>query len=83
MLLSDAGIVALASQPEQPRLHPSDLLLLVTFLRANDSLRQVRPAWCLMSCCVSILCGVPQYCAIAHPALGLCGRVCVCEGQIV
>jgi hypothetical protein len=46
VLLSDAGIVALASQPEQPRLHPSDLLLLATFLRSNDSLRQVRPQCC-------------------------------------
>ena len=41
VLLCDAGIVALASQADQPRLHPADLLLLATFLRANDSLRQV------------------------------------------
>lgn len=41
VLLCDAGVVALASQADQPRLHPADLLLLATFLRANDSLRQV------------------------------------------
>lgn len=41
VLLCDAGVVALASQADQPRLHPTDLLLLATFLRANDSLRQV------------------------------------------
>lgn len=46
VLLSDAGVVALASHADQPRLHPSDLLLLATFLRANDSLRQVRLPIC-------------------------------------
>jgi Second Longin domain of FUZ, MON1 and HPS1 len=50
VLLCDAGIVALASQSDQPRLHPSDLLLLATFLRANDSLRQVRLGSCFDIC---------------------------------
>ena len=53
VLLCDAGVVALASQGDQPRLHPSDLLLLATFLRANDSLRQVGSASflrCILLC---------------------------------
>ncbi len=41
VLLTDAGLVALAGHRATLPLHPADLLLLATFLRANDSLRQV------------------------------------------
>lgn len=41
VLLTEVGLVALAGHSASPPLHPADLLLLATFLRANDSLRQV------------------------------------------
>lgn len=41
VVVCDAGVVALASARAGPPLHPSDLLLLVTFVRSNESLRQV------------------------------------------
>lgn len=40
LVLSDAGIVAVGGARGAPSLHPSDLLLLATFVRANESLRQ-------------------------------------------
>lgn len=43
VVICDAGVVALASARGGPPLQPSDLLLLVTFVRSNESLRQVLP----------------------------------------